>query len=180
MIKKLSFSILAIAITSCQTQKEHPVTELYNDHAGFCIKAQIPEGWSDDKEIRSFLDENFIFQNVKSTQDHASWMVLQVYEYKSGKPDQFTVDSLLTWHIKEAQVENKTMNVLSRHTQKQSSGKTTGYFDSIVEWDTNTVAYSRVLIFNQGKKIAVLSLHSKGNQPSFQKIANMITASLDY
>lgn len=190
MISGTFFSALAVVmlITGCRERRKpahtnYPskaVTELYNDSSGFCIKAQIPEGWLDNKEILSFLDENFIFQNVKSTKDGSSWMVLQIYEYKSEAPGQFNVDSLLPWHIKEARVENKTMNVLDRHTQKRSSGKTLGYYDSTVGSDKDSLIYSRVLIFKQGKKISILSLHSKGNQDSFQKIANLVTTSLDY
>ncbi|MEV4886799.1 hypothetical protein MRBLMN1_005376 [Chitinophaga ginsengisegetis] len=178
MKKSILISIL-IPIAGCTGQKEKVARELFNDKSGFCIKAQLPEEWSDYKGIRAFLDEDFIFQNIKGAKDTLSWIVLRVYEFKSVEQSRFNIDSILNWQINLAQTENKTTHLLSKNVNKRSSGKVIGYFDFTTK-NANRLDYSRLLVFFQRKKIGVLELHHRVNQDTFLKIANLITESLDY
>ena len=178
-MKKVILISILITIAGCQERKENTVTELYNDKSGFSIRAQLPNGWLDYKEVPGFLDENFIFQNIKGTKDTSSWIVLRVYEFKLMQPNQFNIDSILSWQINLAQTENKTTHLLSKNVNKRSSGKVIGYFDFTTK-NANRLDYSRLLVFFQRKKIGVLELHHRVNQDTFLKIANLITESLDY
>lgn len=178
MKKSILISIL-IAIAGCIGQKEKAATELYNDKLGFCIRAQLPEEWSNYKGVHTFLDENFIFQNIKGSKDTSSWMVLRVYEFKSVEPNRFNIDSILNWQLNLVQAENRTTNLLSKNMRKGSSGKVIGFFDFTTK-NANRLDYSRFLVFYQGKKVGVLELHNKVNQNMFLKISNPITETLDY
>ncbi|MFX1706516.1 hypothetical protein PV783_21285 [Chitinophaga sp. CC14] len=178
MKKSILISIL-IAIAGCVERKEKAATELYNDKSVFCIRAQLPEAWSDYKGIRAFLDEDFIFQNIKGAKDTSSWMVLRVYEFKSVEQSRLNIDSILSWQINLVQTENKTTHLLSKNVNKRSSGKVIGYFDFTTK-NANRLDYSRFLVFLKRKKIGVLELHHRVNQDTFLKIANPITESLDY
>jgi len=178
MKKSILISIL-IAMASCKGRKDGAATELYNDKSGFCIKAQLPEEWSDYKDVHTFLDEDFIFQNIKGAKDTSSWMVLRVYEFKSVEPNRFNIDSMLSWQINLVQSENKTTNLLSKNIRNQSYGKIIGFFDFTTK-NANRLDYSRFLVFYQGKKVGVLELHNKIDQDTFLKISNPITESLDY
>jgi len=178
-MKKVILISILITIAGCQERKENTVTELYNDKSGFSIRAQLPNGWLDYKEVPGFLDENFIFQNIKGTKDTSSWIVLRVYEFKLMQPNQFNIDSILNWQLNLAQTENRTTNLLSKNVCKRSSGKVIGFFDFTTK-NANRLDYSRFLVFYQGKKVGVLELHHKVNQNTFFEISDQITTSLDY
>lgn len=177
MKKSILISIL-IAIAGCIARKENTATELYNDKSGFCIRAQLPDEWLDYKGGHAFLDENFIFQNIKGAKDTSSWMVLRVYEFKSIAQNRFNIDSILNWQINLAQAGNRTTNILSKNVSERSPGEVIGFFDFTTK-NANRLDYSRFLIFYQGKKVGVLELHHKINRNMFLEMANPITASLD-
>jgi hypothetical protein len=165
MKKSILISIL-ITMAGCNGLKESAATELYNDKSGLYIKARIPEEWLDYKDVHTFLDEDFIFQNIKGAKDTSSWMVLRIYEFKSAEPNRFNIDSMLTWQINLAQAENKTTNLLSKNIRKRPSGKIIGFFDFTTK-NANGLDYSRFLVFYQGKKVGILELHNKVDQNSF-------------